>query len=445
MHSFVCAVASYVVNAAWEVPLLAGAGWIAAWLLRGWGPRTAYRLWVGVLLLSVVMPAMPVLGELVQAAMESRGGGVAAARLLPAGAGLHAAGGTAGWVLPAWELWGICGVFLSVGAYRLSRLLWLLAGARELIGASERVVLNEEAARWWEGVRSKFAVGEVGILCSASSPGIVTVGARRAAIVVPPGFLEECEEDDFASAMGHELAHVERRDYAKNLLLEGVSAVVGFHPVTWIVKAQIVSEREMICDAMAAERLMGSKVYRRSLLRLAARMVHEPAVGVPGVGIFDGNRLERRMMALKTTRRVPGAFARTGWTGCVVVLLAAVLATGNVLAKPVTGSVGNHPAKVGKIYVITKGVTPPVALFTPEPRFPKREMAKKGKRAVSCDVSVVIDRSGRPRDLHVVRSAGKDFDASALRSLRQYKFKPAMLKGKPVAVRMVIEVLFRKY
>jgi outer membrane biosynthesis protein TonB len=44
-----------------------------------------------------------------------------------------------------------------------------------------------------------------------------------------------------------------------------------------------------------------------------------------------------------------------------------------------------------------------------------------------------------------VRSLAPDFDTSAIDAIRQYRFKPGMRKGSPVAVAIAIEVNFRQY
>ena len=47
--------------------------------------------------------------------------------------------------------------------------------------------------------------------------------------------------------------------------------------------------------------------------------------------------------------------------------------------------------------------------------------------------------------MQVVRHLGKGLDQKAVEAVEQYKFEPAMLHGKPVAVEVNIEVNFRLY
>ncbi|SPE20292.1 hypothetical protein SBA5_290146 [Candidatus Sulfotelmatomonas gaucii] len=60
-------------------------------------------------------------------------------------------------------------------------------------------------------------------------------------------------------------------------------------------------------------------------------------------------------------------------------------------------------------------------------------------------VGVIVDSHGMPQNVHITRSYNSDFDAQAIKAIRQYRFKPAMHAGQPVAVAITIEVNFKKY
>jgi len=53
--------------------------------------------------------------------------------------------------------------------------------------------------------------------------------------------------------------------------------------------------------------------------------------------------------------------------------------------------------------------------------------------------------SGSVRDVHVTRSVDKRLDQNAIDAVNQWKFKPAVKDGKPVAVRTSVKVDFRLY
>ena len=51
--------------------------------------------------------------------------------------------------------------------------------------------------------------------------------------------------------------------------------------------------------------------------------------------------------------------------------------------------------------------------------------------------------SGLPKNVHVMRGVGMGLDEKAIEAVRQYRFKPAMENGKPVAVELNVEVNFQ--
>lgn len=58
-------------------------------------------------------------------------------------------------------------------------------------------------------------------------------------------------------------------------------------------------------------------------------------------------------------------------------------------------------------------------------------------------VSVVVDTKGIPHDLCLQKSSGFGLDASAAAAVAQYRFEPAEKDGKPVKMRVPVEVRFQ--
>ena len=58
-------------------------------------------------------------------------------------------------------------------------------------------------------------------------------------------------------------------------------------------------------------------------------------------------------------------------------------------------------------------------------------------------LSLVVDESGNPIDIKVIRPLGLGLDEMAIKAVSQWKFKPGTLNGKPVKVQAQIEVTFR--
>ncbi|HEY6444947.1 MAG TPA: energy transducer TonB [Acidobacteriaceae bacterium] len=94
------------------------------------------------------------------------------------------------------------------------------------------------------------------------------------------------------------------------------------------------------------------------------------------------------------------------------------------------------PLKPGK-------VTPPHLDYSPSPNF--TAAAKSAHFSGVSVIGLVVDASGPPRDVHIVRPIGMGLDEMAVLTVSQYRFKPAAYNGKPVPVEINIEVNFRTY
>jgi protein TonB len=93
-----------------------------------------------------------------------------------------------------------------------------------------------------------------------------------------------------------------------------------------------------------------------------------------------------------------------------------------------------HPLSIGE------GITPPVLTRQVDPKFSHGMRKHVGRSNVV--VHVVIDNQGVPVNLSLVSPGDPDFDQSALKAVSQWRFKPAMTGGEPVAVELKIDVQF---
>ncbi len=83
----------------------------------------------------------------------------------------------------------------------------------------------------------------------------------------------------------------------------------------------------------------------------------------------------------------------------------------------------------------------PVLTHKVEPTY--SEEARKAKFMDIVLVSLVVDSHGMPQNVHVPRGVGMGLDQKAVEAVRQYRFKPALEKGKPVAVELNVLVSFQ--
>jgi len=95
------------------------------------------------------------------------------------------------------------------------------------------------------------------------------------------------------------------------------------------------------------------------------------------------------------------------------------------------------------VFRVGVGVTAPKAIIHPDPKYDKQ--AKKEKIQGICLLSLIVGPDGQPRDIKVARALGHGMDVKAIEAVNQWKFEPATLGGKPVAVLINVEVNFRLY
>lgn len=433
---------SYLVNSLWQVPLLGGGGWLLARVLRRVGAAAEHRVWVSVLLGQALLPALSALSwSWVGARWASLMG---APSQQPSGITVQVAGGTlvgglsflspllaaAAIVDAAFMIW--CGMRFATRCVRLAR---MREEARE-------VSLVGSAAQAWERCARRFGISGVTLATSPRVFGPVTLGLRRHVVLMPPAMLESLPDADLRTVMAHEFAHIARNDFLKNLLYEVLSIPVLYHPLFRLTRERIMESREIVCDGMAAGTARPDE-YARSLLRLAALLVKGTPVRTPhAIGIFDANTFERRVMRLTSQQMEVKGVQRIARIALCAVLGGATCGTAVAVGlrvdadstKPATAgqknpSAVNVSASVMQDNVLTK--TPPV--------YPVE--AKKAHVQGKVLLDAVIGDDGSVENLRVVSGPTK-LQQSALDAVKQWKYKPFLLNGRPVAVNTTITVTY---
>jgi TonB family protein len=458
---------SYLFNALWQTPLIFAAAWLAARLVRRAGPRVEHRVWVGALLLQIALPA----GNLRIAAVRIPELWRALLGLfLPASAAnagsVHVvfgpASATAGTLhLPFPLELGVVLAYACLVHYFAARLAWGLIQTRTLARAANPITLAGEAAQAWLHHCRRLGITPPPPEIAASPEGIgpVTVGLRRGLLLVPPAFLESLAPADRDAVLAHELAHIARHDFAKNLLYGLVSLPVAWHPLVWRSRARIAESRELVCDAIAADAIAGGAVagrrhYAQSLLRLAAMLAGQPASQSAGqskiatlhaLGILsfnqDANALERRVMSL-THKRIPLSTGRRILiaAACSVLALAtctSALALHTAISAPAQAASASHRPK--KISVSPEVMTGN-RISGENPTYPDEARAKKIEGKVVLDVT--IGKDGTIEKVNLLKSPDKLLSGSAIKAVRTWRYRPYLLNGEPIAVETTINVIF---
>jgi uncharacterized membrane protein YkoI len=141
--------------------------------------------------------------------------------------------------------------------------------------------------------------GKANVLVSTRVSVPITLGVLKPVVILPESLVREGSEELLTSAIGHELVHIKRRDYALNFLYELLYLPLSFHPGIALIRRRIRQTRELACDELVAERILKPEAYARSLVKLASSAPSLQRLSViTTVGIADADILEARVMSL---------------------------------------------------------------------------------------------------------------------------------------------------
>ena len=326
---------TFLLNALWQVPLAAAVGLAGDRLLRRSPARLRHLLWLAVLAIAVALPLTAGFGPLLpRPAVRTAAPPVTAPSQAPPEAAWLAALPTQEQRLPASAATvgaGLWALTVLVFGFRLGR-AWVRA--RRLVHSARPLEIPDALVPQVDRCRAALGVrGE--ILGSPGLPGPVTVGAWRPVILLPARFFATASPEEVASALGHELAHIRRRDYAASLLCEALLLPIAFHPAARLLRRRLTETREMACDEAVVSSLVRPRAYARSLLALAAAGAGLPRPSTT-LGVLDAHTLEVRMKRILDSQPRTGPRPARAALGAALLLLGGIaLAASEVTVRPV--------------------------------------------------------------------------------------------------------------
>src|SRR5262245_1826449 len=304
---------TFLLNACWQIALVAMAAAMCGWLLRGTAARYRHLLWVIALVSSFCLPLLaswrlledksPDQARAQVTTQRANADSFSAAQLIPADiqAARPAPPQQANSFVPVGRNMAALVVvfYLLLLGYRSCKLFLAWRRTKAIAGSAYPVDLPAKVQTVIGECQAALGISRAQIMCSTSVPAPITVGIRDPLVILPEQLLQEADRDVLTSAIGHELVHVLRRDYLLNLLYELIALPLAFHPATALLKRRIRETRELGCDELVTDRLLEPAAYARSLVQLAgaAITVSRPTATIT-VGIADADILEERVMTI---------------------------------------------------------------------------------------------------------------------------------------------------
>jgi len=484
----------YLLNSLWQAPLLFAAAWLLSRAVRRTGPAIEHRIWAAALILEAVLPACIFNPRTLLQLFQRQPAPT------PHATGITTTIGT-GYVHGALRLQptllnALTLAYLAVMLFLAARLAWRLRQTQLLARNAQPIALPAAAAQTWQRCAQRFAVPDAHLAAHPSIAGPITIGIFRRAVLLPTGWAQSLPQEDLAAALAHEFAHMQRRDFARNLFYELLALPVAYHPILWITRSRLTESREILCDDLAAAAVDGKKNYAHSLLRVASLLTHPPRPSTyNAIGIFDANNFERRVMnltrnhlELRTPRRIAttAACIALGLTVCLSAL--AMRLDVDKIAKPLppvpaqpaappapespaappapaSSAAPEAPAPPPEPTLSAPPASPSIPSAEPDPApqadsplrvasgimagniltkaqpvYPPDAKAAHIQGAVVLHAIIGID--GTVENL-VVISGPKELQSSAIDAVKQWTFQPYLLNGNPTEVDTTIEVNYQ--
>ncbi|HUK31066.1 MAG TPA: TonB family protein [Candidatus Acidoferrum sp.] len=351
-------------------------------------------------------------------------------------------------------------------AYRSVQLLRAWLKTRAIVRNASEAELPARIEEIINRCLETIGIANVRVLWSPSIAVPVTIGAIRPVVILPEKMLDEKDADLLTTALGHELAHVRRRDYALNLLYELLYVPISFHPAAAWVKRRIRQTREQRCDELVTEKLLNAGAYARSLVKMAGWatpiVYSTPTISV---GVADAGNLEERVMSILRKPRISAR--KKGLSIAAASLLFAIpciAAAPHILRVSVKApDAASAPPRV----TAPKANFAPVTVFTPQQEGDRQsEPARNSQesqeypRCIYCPrpeysaeareqkiqgevwLEVTVKTDGKAYDIKVTKSLNPALDKSAVEAVKGWQFRPAMKDGKQIDKRTTIQVEF---
>lgn len=384
---------SYLISAAMKSTILLAAGLVFLRCLRRQSAAVRHLVCLMALVSAAVAPFLALWSPHWSFLISVPAGPGAAAAVKSVGTGLSA------WPVALAAIWALGALVMTIRA---------MGGWVMLLRARRR------STHFLEGDGAEVRMGNV------STP--LTCGVLRPLILLPEN-ARDWDESRLRAVLLHESAHVQRRDCVAKYVAQGSRALLWWNPLAWMVAARLNHEQELACDDAMLAAGVPADTYATVLLDVARECSSSLVLGC-AMGNNSAAALRERFKHLFDWRQ--GASRSNRRTAIAIPVLLLLLTTVSFAEK---------------IYKIGPGIIPPKVLEkNSEPQY--TEEAKAAKLEGTVGLTIVVGTDQRAHEIKITKSLDPGLDASAIESIKTWKFQPGTKNGKSVPVQAKIEVNF---
>lgn len=191
--------------------------------------------------------------------------------------------------------------FLMLSLKMLTGYIWIVN-----LKNKSRVEITQNLSVIFESLKTKMGIEKSILLKSSSLIDVpLMMGYFKPVVLLPISILSGFSVNQIEIILAHELAHIKRGDYLINLLQSFLDIVYFYHPVFWVISAQIRKEREICTDQLALQYAGDKILLANTLVQLQETKI------TPSLALAFGKKqsafTERihRILGLKSSRSFP--------------------------------------------------------------------------------------------------------------------------------------------
>jgi TonB family protein len=262
-------------------------------------------------------------------------------------------------------------------------------------------------------------------------------GYFRPRLLLPEGTLEKLNHTELAYIFMHELGHLKHHDLGISWLLSIMQIIHWFNPLVWLAFYQTRVDQETACDASVLSRLDHSRStdYANAIIGFLEKFRQNrplPALA----GILETKSQTKRRIVMITDYK---SFSRKKTVVAFALLICFCFIS--LTLSCVSGVSGEKTVDTKRVYNLQEPDTPPSPIRRVDAIYPFEAKTQKIEGRVVVDF--VVTEEGTVRDVSVVKSSPEAvFDQAAIKAIKQWKFDPGKIGGKPVETRVRTPFVF---
>lgn len=309
----------------------------------------------------------------------------------------------------------------------------------------------------------------VHVVISGKNHSPFVLGLFKPYIVLPSNW-DQWKPHLQKTVLSHELTHIREKDHWVNYLKMIALAVHFFNPLVWILIRRYSHYSEMVCDDRTIHSNKTSRInYSRYLIHIAETTVNFSHENLLNLAFSKTHRLMKRRINYQLSKKEDSVMNRLNLKSLVLitVLAAAIIpfslqcnkketpeSQASLQTKPETST----PAEAVKVEAqkieptkteVQKEEAPiEVSAVDEKPKLIKEIkpvypiIARQARVEGIVVIQTFIDEEGQVYIAKVIQSVPL-LDQAAIDAVRQWKYSPAILNGKPVKVQADITITFR--